>query len=106
VSEADRAHLEHLGEGVCRVALRFGFVEVPDLKAALAAVQGLDAAVDLETAIFFGHRDLVTRCKDAPRLPAWQLPLFAFLFRNAVKVVDRFNLPSANVLEIAHQIEV
>jgi len=106
VSEADRAHLEHLGEGVCRVALRFGFVEVPDLKAALAAVKGLDAAVDLETAIFFGHRDLVTRCKDAPRLPAWQLPLFAFLFRNAVKVVDRFNLPSANVLEIAHQIEV
>jgi KUP system potassium uptake protein len=48
----------------------------------------------------------VIRCPSGPRLPGWQLPLFAFLFRNAVKPVDRFNLPSAHVLEIARQIEI
>jgi KUP system potassium uptake protein len=40
------------------------------------------------------------------RLSAWRLPIFAFLYRNAVKVVDRFNLSSRNVVEIARKIEV
>jgi KUP system potassium uptake protein len=106
VAEKDRSHIEHLGGGVCRVAISFGFIEVPDLKTALAAMKGLAPGVDLERAIFFGARDLVTRRGERPRLPGWQLPLFAFLYRNAVKVVDRFNLPHANVLEIAHQIEI
>jgi K+ transporter len=34
------------------------------------------------------------------------LALFAFLYRNAVKAVDRFNLPPHNVVEIARQIEI
>jgi KUP system potassium uptake protein len=106
VAEEDRARVTHLGGGICRVAIRFGFIEMPDLKLALEGVKGLDATVDVETAIFFGNRDLVTRRPTGPRLPAWQLPVFAFLYRNAVKAVDRFNLPSANVLEIAHQVEV
>jgi KUP system potassium uptake protein len=32
--------------------------------------------------------------------------LFAFLYRNAAKVVDRFNLPSQRVVEIGRQIAV
>jgi KUP system potassium uptake protein len=39
-------------------------------------------------------------------MPRWRLALFAFLYRNAVKAVDRFNLPSENVVEIGRQIEV
>jgi KUP system potassium uptake protein len=106
VPEEARGHIEHLGGGVSRVALSFGFVEVPNLKVALEALKGLPPGVDLEHAIFFGARDLVARRREPPRLPGWQLPLFAFLYRNAVKAVDRFNLPSANVLEVAHQIEI
>jgi len=34
------------------------------------------------------------------------MALFAFLYRNSVKVVDRFNLVPANVVEIARQIEI
>ena len=40
------------------------------------------------------------------RLAHWRLPVFAFLYRNAVKVVDRFRLPSSNVVEVARKIEV
>jgi KUP system potassium uptake protein len=36
----------------------------------------------------------------------WRLTLFAFLYRNSVKVVDRFNLAPENVIEIARQIEI
>ena len=35
-----------------------------------------------------------------------RLPVFAFLYRNAVKVVDRFSLPPDRVVEIARQIEI
>jgi KUP system potassium uptake protein len=106
VAETERSRVEFLGEGVWRVTVCFGFIEVPDLKVALSAVKGLGADIDLEEAIYFGNRDLVIRCPVGPRLPAWQLPVFAFLYRNAVKAVDRFNLPSAHVLEIARQIEI
>jgi KUP system potassium uptake protein len=106
VPDAERSQVEYLGEGIWRVIIRFGFVEVPDLKVALAAVKGLGADIDLDSAIYFGNRDLVTRRPSPPRLPAWQLPLFAFLYRNAVKAVDRFNLPCDHVLEIARQLEI
>jgi KUP system potassium uptake protein len=36
----------------------------------------------------------------------WRLALFAFLFRNSVKMVDRFNLPPKNTVEISRQIEI
>ncbi len=106
IFDTQRCHVEHLADGICRVTIRFGFVEVPDLKAALSRVSGLPAGLDLENALYFGNRDLVAPRPTPPRLPAWQLPLFAFLYRNAVKAVDRFNLPSDRVLEIARQIEI
>jgi KUP system potassium uptake protein len=106
IEEEERSHIEHVGEGVCRVSVRFGFIEVPDLKAALSRVKGMPAGVDLDTAIFFGNRDLVTRRQDHPKLARWQSPIFSFLYRNAVKAVDRFNLPAANVVEVARQIEI
>jgi KUP system potassium uptake protein len=106
VAETERSRVESLGDGVWRVTVCFGFIEAPDLMVALKAVKGLGADIDLEGATYFGNRDMVVRCPEGPRLPGWQLPLFAFLYRNAVKAVDRFNLPSEHVLEIARQIEI
>jgi KUP system potassium uptake protein len=56
--------------------------------------------------VYFAARDLIVRKPGHGALSHWRLPLFAFLYRNAVKVVDRFNLPSRNVVEIARKIEV
>jgi len=106
VPDAERSQVEFLGEGVWRVIVRFGFIEAPDLRLALSTVKGLGADIDVDSAIFFGNRDLVAMRPSPPRLPTWQRHLFAFLYRNAVKAVDRFDLPSANVLEIARQIEI
>ena len=104
--DSGRCRVENLGDGVWRVTIRFGFVEVPDLPAALDGVEGLGREIDLEGATYFANRDQVIRRPAPPRMPAWQRPLFAFLFRNAVKAVDRFDLPSAQVMEIGRQIEI
>jgi KUP system potassium uptake protein len=98
--------VEKVADGLWHVIARFGFIEIPDIQAALRQTQGLDAAVDVENAKYFGNRDLVVHKSGSTVFRRWRLGLFAFLFRNAAKVVDRFDLPPNNVIEIARQIEI
>jgi len=98
--------VDNLGEGLWQVVARFGFFEIPDLRKALQHAQGLETAVDFDKAMFVGTRDLVVHKHNSAILSGWRLALFAFLYRNSVKVVDRFNLAPENVIEIARQIEI
>ena len=70
------------------------------------AIKDLDPSIDLEHAIYFGTRDLVVRKPGSTLLGRARLVLFAFLYRNAVKVVDRFHLPASNVVEIARLVAI
>ncbi len=106
VPEARRSTIEILGDGLCRVTMRFGFVEKPDLTACLETIKDRLDGVDVDGATFFSTRDMVTARKQEPHLPAWRRPLFGFMYRNAVKVVDRFNLPEGRVVEVARQLEI
>jgi len=101
----ERSSVEPLGEDIWRVNLRFGFVEIPDLPAALARVKGLDCGADIKHAIYFGARDRVVR-KARSRMSGWRFAVFAWLYGNAVRMVDRFDLPAHNVIEIARQLKV
>ena len=105
VPENERTDVALVGANIWRVTTRFGFVEIPDLPAELAAVKALQGKVDVRSAIYFGARDLVVG-KPRGRLIGWRLYLFAWLYRNAVKAVDRFNLPPSNVIELARQLQV
>ena len=98
--------VDSVGEGLWHLVARFGFFEIPDLRQALLHARGLDAAIDFDKALFVGTRDLIVPKREGACLRGWRLVLFAFLYRNAVKVVDRFNLAPENVIEIARQIEI
>ena len=106
VPEAKRTTIDVLGDGLCRVTMRFGFVEKPDLAACLETIRSRLDGVDVDHAIFFSTRDMVTSKKTEPHLPMWRRPLFGFMYRNSVKVVDRFNLPEGRVVEVARQLEI
>jgi KUP system potassium uptake protein len=106
VSPEARCSVEKLCAGIWHIAIRFGYVEIPDLCAALKGIPELDPGIDLGGAIYFGTRDQIVRKPTKSLMPRWRVALFAFLYRNAVKAVDRFNLPSQNVVEIGRQIEV
>jgi KUP system potassium uptake protein len=95
-----------VGEGLWHLVARFGFVEIPDLRQVLLKTHGLPASVNFDEALFVGTRDLVVSKKEKAGLRGWRLVLFAFLYRNSVKLVDRFNLEPSNVIEIARQIEI
>jgi len=106
VEDRARSDVENVASGFWHVVLRFGFVEIPDLRIALAHLEGFAPALDLDRAVFVGTRDLVVHRPQSAALRRWRLSLFAFLCRNTVKVVDRFSLPPQNVVEIARQIEI
>jgi KUP system potassium uptake protein len=106
VPAAQRCEAERIAAGIWHASARFGFMEIPDLCRALANLRHLDPLIDTDGGIYFAARDLIVRKPGRGRLAHWRLPVFAFLYRNAVKVVDRFHLPSGNVVEVARKIEV
>jgi KUP system potassium uptake protein len=106
VTEHERWTIEPLVAGIWHAVICFGFIEIPDLSLALKAIKDLDGSIDLEHAVYFGTRDQVVRKPGSTVLSHGRLMLFAFLYRNAVKVVDRFHLPAQNVVEIARLIAI
>jgi KUP system potassium uptake protein len=87
------------------VTLRYGFIEKPDIRAALSESSGFPDGIDAERAVFFGARDMVVPGPHTIWVK-WRLVLFAFLYRNAVRMIDRFNLPPERTIEIARQLKI
>ena len=105
-SEGDRLEVAQLSERFWHVTVRYGFVEVPNLPAALRQAKDFGCPIDLDNAIYFGERDDVVRRKRGSHIARWRLPLFAFMFRNSVRAYDRFNIPPHKFIEIERQIEI
>ena len=101
-----RGSAAHMGDGLWHVTLRFGFIEMPDLRSALSEIQAPNSNIDLDHALFFAARDVVVPNPKRSFFLRWRLPIFAFLFRNAETVVDRFYLPPDSVVEVGRQLEL
>jgi KUP system potassium uptake protein len=106
VSEANRAEVKSMSDGLWHVAVHFGFIEVPNLVTALMRAKELGCPVRLDDAVYFAASDEVVRSQKHPRLWPWQRMLFAFLYRNAVRASDRFDLPAERFLEIGRQVRL
>jgi KUP system potassium uptake protein len=104
VQEADRTQIEQMAPGFWHVAVQFGFVEIPNIPAALAHAKDQGCPIDAADVVYFASHDEVVRSPTIPRLPAWQRILFAAMFRNAVRTPDRFDLPPNKFLEVGRQI--
>ena len=105
VNEANRATLGDLGFGIKAVSLRYGFVEIPNIPAALRQIPDL-AKLDLGKAIFFAQRDRIAPRARPFGLTRARLAVFTFLYYNSVRAVDRFTLPVSQMVEIGREIEV
>jgi len=104
VAQSERAQVRKVAAGLWHVTVRYGFVEIPDLANALAAARDHGCPLDLDDAIYFAAHDEVVRSENHPRLSPWRRILFAFMYRNALRAPDRFDLPSDRFLEISRQV--
>ena len=102
----ERLTLERYEGGVWHIIVRYGFVEIPSLPAALALAHDHGCPVVARDAIFIGGRDEVVRDRISMhgQLAGWRRVLFGFMYRNAVHFVDRFDLPADHFVQIGRQV--
>ncbi len=105
VAAADRATLEGIEPCVTQVILRFGFMEEPDVPAALAAVEVDGARLDVADATYFIGRESVIQGDLEGMHPAFE-HLFVVLNRGADSAARFFNLPTEKVFEVGTQVEI
>jgi KUP system potassium uptake protein len=105
VAREARSSVEDLGHGFFRIVLRYGFMEEPDVPAALAEVrvEGLDLSPP-RTTFFLGRETLIPSPREG--MASWREHLFAVMSRNARTATSFFALPPNRVVELGAQVEL
>jgi KUP system potassium uptake protein len=105
VKPEDRVQIEHISESFSLVALRFGYMETPNVPKALAIARKLGWQFDImSTSFFLSRRALKPAAKSG--MPRWQDRLFIQLARTANDATDYFQIPTGRVVEIGTQVAV
>jgi KUP system potassium uptake protein len=103
----ERVRLQRIASSFWHLTIRYGFFEFPNVAAAVAKVgQKSGAALSLDDPVYFAERDEIVGKARASYWWRLQIALFAFMFRNSVHAVDRFNMPPASLVEIGRRIEM
>ncbi|HEY0417904.1 MAG TPA: potassium transporter Kup [Acetobacteraceae bacterium] len=108
VAQSKRIRVTDLGCGVDRVALRFGFMEKPDVPEALALafssppLEGIDPA----SITYYLRRETVMPTAHIPGMVVWREELFAAMHLNANRSAAYFCLPTAQVVEVGLEVEI
>ena len=105
VQAKDRFEVEAFGEGFYRVILHYGFVEEPDVPAALALCHLEDLDFSPMRTTYFLSRETVIPSK-LVGMARWREALFAFMLKNANGNLRFFNLPLNRVIELGTQVEI
>jgi KUP system potassium uptake protein len=105
VAEERRFEVEAYGEGFFRVTLHFGFIEEPNVPAALKLCPLSELDFSPMRTTYFLSRETVIPTKRIG-MARWREGLFAFLLRNANSNLKYFNLPLNRVIELGTQVEM
>jgi KUP system potassium uptake protein len=105
VEPTERARVTRIEPGVFQVQLEFGFMEEPDVPAALADIHQRGYVFDPDDVTYFIGRESIVAGK-APGMNAPQEHLFVLLNRGADSASRFFNLPTDRVFEVGSRIEI
>jgi len=105
VNPAERAEVTEMQAGVSQVLLRFGFMEEPNVPAALAKLAEAGHPFDPDETTYFLGRETVLSGKVEGMHPALE-HLFVLLNRGADSAARFFNLPPDRVVEVGSRVEI
>jgi KUP system potassium uptake protein len=100
-----RVILRPLGKGVFRVVIRYGFMDVPDVPAALELCRSPDFGFDAAHVSYFVSRETIVPSLQ-PGIAIWRERIFALMSRMAQSATDFFKIPTENVVELGTQVEI
>ncbi|HEY0316327.1 MAG TPA: potassium transporter Kup [Sphingomonas sp.] len=105
VGQAYRTQVKEFGQGFYRMVVHYGFMQEPDVPAALSNVQGIGAPLRMmDTSFFLARQTLIASSR--PGMWVWREKLFAWMLRNAESAMEFFKLPSNRVVELGSQVEI
>ena len=105
VPQKDRATVRRIEPGVFEVQLEFGFMDEPDVPAALAAIDERGLVYDPDDVTYFIGRESIVAGK-APGMHPLAEHLFVLLNRGADSASRFFNLPADRVFEVGSRVEI
>jgi KUP system potassium uptake protein len=105
VPAQERFEVEAYGEGFYRVILHFGFIDEPDVPAALALCHLKELDFSPMRTTYFLSRETVIPSKMVG-MARWREALFAFMLKNANGNLRFFKLPFNRVIELGTQVEM
>jgi KUP system potassium uptake protein len=105
VSRDRCVEVSELASGIHRVILHYGFMESPDIPAALETLNDRGVPFDPMQVSYFLGRDVLVP-STVPKMPRWRLWLFLFMARNALPATEFFRIPSDRVVELGARVAI
>lgn len=105
LAKNERYEWAELGHGVFRLTIHFGFMEDPDIPAALERVGTQYVSFNPMTTSYFLGRETLIPTKH-PGMAIWREHLFAWMNRNSSSAGQFFSLPPNQVIELGAQVEL
>ncbi len=105
VAEGNRLLIDDMGKGFHRVRIFYGFMDTPDVPAALELCGKRGLKFDMMETTFFTSRALIVSAPH-PGMMLWREQLFIALSKNAVNAADFFKIPTNRVIEMGTRIEI
>jgi KUP system potassium uptake protein len=106
VPASDRLIVQPLDQGFFQIGVRYGFIQNPNLPAALGLCGRLGLDLNLDEATYYLSRETLIPSAKAPGMALWRERLFAFMSRNALRATAFFHIPPERVVEIGIQVEM
>jgi KUP system potassium uptake protein len=105
VDRSDRVSVKRLPLGAFVVEARFGYMEQPDVPAALRLCEPYGLSIDpMQASYFLGRRAL--RTSSSSSMPLWQQRLFIMLANQSARAIEFFRIPPQRVVELGMQMPV
>jgi KUP system potassium uptake protein len=105
VSDDERVQITSLTKYFTLVALKFGYMERPNVPKALAIARKHGWQFDIMSTSFFLSRRALKPAADSG-MPLWQDRLFIGLAKSASDATDFFQIPTGRVVEVGTQVTV
>jgi KUP system potassium uptake protein len=105
VPQSDRVQITPVSPHFSRVALRFGYMESPNVPKALAIARKHGWHFDIMSTSFFLSRRALKPAAHSG-MPRWQDRLFIALAKSASDATDFFQIPTGRVVEVGTQVTV
>ncbi len=105
VPESERVTITPVSNLFSRVALKYGYMDQPNVPKALAIARRHGWTFDIMSTSFFLSRRAI-KASIHSGMPRWQDKLFIGLAKSATDATDFFQIPTGRVMEVGTQVTV